>query len=64
MRTQIDPERFPSVRAVVDAGVFDDEEDTRDADFAFGLALWLDGVERLVERRASPAAPSAGPGSR
>jgi AcrR family transcriptional regulator len=65
MKTRIDRERFPAVRAVVDAGVFDDEEDTRDADFAYGLDIWLDGVERLIERRlASSAAPSAGSGSR
>ena len=41
-------ERWPSVRRVVDAGVFDDEEDTRDADFAFGLERILDGIERMI----------------
>jgi hypothetical protein len=29
-----------------------DHAETRDADFAFGLGLLLDGVERLVEQRA------------
>jgi AcrR family transcriptional regulator len=49
MHTLVD-ERWPAVRRVVDAGVFDDEEDTRDADFAFGLALLLDGLEARVRR--------------
>jgi AcrR family transcriptional regulator len=49
MRTLVD-ERWPAVRRLVDAGVFEDEEDTRDADFAFGLERILDGVEALVRR--------------
>jgi AcrR family transcriptional regulator len=49
MHTLVD-ERWPAVKRVVDAGVFDDEEDTRDADFAFGLERILDGVEALVRR--------------
>jgi AcrR family transcriptional regulator len=47
MHTLVD-DRWPAVRRVVDAGVFDDEEDTRDADFTFGLERILDGVEKLV----------------
>jgi AcrR family transcriptional regulator len=49
MHTLVD-ERWPAVRRVVDAGVFDDEEDTRDADFEFGLARILDGVEAMLRR--------------
>jgi AcrR family transcriptional regulator len=49
MHTLVDG-RWPAVRRLVDAGVFDDEEDTRDADFAFGLALLLDGLEARVRR--------------
>lgn len=41
-------QRFPSLRRALDAGIFDDDAD----DFAFGLQLVLDGVERLVRRRA------------
>jgi hypothetical protein len=41
-------ERWPAVKRVVDAGVFDDDEDTRDADFAFGLERILDGIEKMV----------------
>jgi AcrR family transcriptional regulator len=47
MHTLVD-ERWPSVRRVVDAGVFDDAEDTRDADFEFGLTRILDGVEAML----------------
>ncbi len=43
-------DRWPAVKRLVDAGVFDDEQDTRDADFAFGLERILDGVEALVRR--------------
>lgn len=50
MHTLVD-ERWPAVKRVVDAGVFDDAEDTRDADFAFGLARILDGVETMMLRR-------------
>jgi AcrR family transcriptional regulator len=49
MHTLVD-DRWPAVKRVVDAGVFDDAEDTRDADFAFGLARILDGVETMMLR--------------
>jgi AcrR family transcriptional regulator len=49
MHTLVD-ERWPAVKRVVDAGVFDDAEDTRDADFEFGLERILDGVEKLIRR--------------
>jgi AcrR family transcriptional regulator len=55
MRTRVDRDRFPHVVAAVEAGIFEDEGDTRDADFAYGLTILLDGVaERL--RSAGPSA--------
>jgi AcrR family transcriptional regulator len=47
MHTLVD-DRWPAVKRAVDAGVFDDAEDTRDADFAFGLERILDGIEALI----------------
>jgi AcrR family transcriptional regulator len=52
MAGHVTADRFPALRAAVDAGIFFDTEDTRDADFAFGLGLLLDGVERPMEQRA------------
>jgi AcrR family transcriptional regulator len=46
-----DPERFPALRAVLEAGVFDHADDPDD-EFRFGLARILDGVEVLVRERA------------
>lgn len=45
-----DPERFPALRAVLEAGVFDHADDPDD-EFRFGLARILDGVEVLVRER-------------
>ena len=45
-----DPERFPALRAVIAAGVFD-EPDDGDFDFSFGLERVLDGIESLIEKR-------------
>ena len=47
-----DPERFPALRAVIAAGVFD-EPDEGDDEFAFGLERVLDGIETLIEKRRS-----------
>ena len=49
MHTLVD-ERWPAVKRVVDAGVFDDEGDTRDVDFAFGLERILDGIAKMLTR--------------
>jgi AcrR family transcriptional regulator len=49
MHTLVD-ERWPAVKRAVDGGVFDDAEDTRDADFEFGLTRILDGVEAMLRR--------------
>jgi hypothetical protein len=48
LRGLLSPSRFPYLRRALDAGLFDDDTD----DFGFGLELALDGIERLVERRA------------
>lgn len=45
-----DPARFPALRAVIAAGVFD-EPDESDYDFRFGLERVLDGIETLIEKR-------------
>jgi AcrR family transcriptional regulator len=48
MHTLVD-DRWPAVKRAVDGGVFDDQDDTRDADFEFGLARILDGIEALIK---------------
>jgi AcrR family transcriptional regulator len=45
-----DPERFPALRAVLEAGVFDHADDPDD-EFRFGLERILDGVDVLVRAR-------------
>lgn len=49
LATVTDAERFPSVHAALEAGVFDDEDDDRDYDFVFGLERLLDGIGVLVK---------------
>ena len=41
---------LPALQRALDAGIF--EDDSREADSAYGLARILDGVERLVDSRA------------
>jgi AcrR family transcriptional regulator len=55
LRQVVDPRRLPALGRVVAAGVFDhdnlyDEREV-DADFAFGLDLYLDGVAAYLARR-------------
>ena len=50
MHTLVD-DRWPAVKRAVEGGVFDDQEDTRDADFQFGLDRILDGIACLVRSR-------------
>jgi AcrR family transcriptional regulator len=54
-----DPERFPALHAVIEAGVLDEPESPEDpdADFDFGLERVLDGVEALVRARAPGQPP-------
>ena len=55
LRQLVDPRRLPALGRVVAAGVFDHgnlyEEAEVDADFAFGLDLYLDGVAAYLARR-------------
>jgi hypothetical protein len=57
----VDAERFPAVRAVIDAGFFEEPETPGDPDeeFVFGLTRILDGIAVLVDRRAEAARRSA-----
>ena len=49
----MDPRVYPAVARLVEAGVFDEvgsfEEDNQ-ADFDFGLQLYLDGVAAFIDR--------------
>ncbi|MGC4939421.1 TetR/AcrR family transcriptional regulator [Kribbella sp. DT2] len=52
----VDRQQFPAVAKVLDAGVFDLEiefDEVEDADFDFGLQLYLDGVAGFIERTCS-----------
>lgn len=56
----LDRERFPAVHRAVEGGAFapgPDPAGERDADFAFGLARILDGVEQLLGDRGYDASP-------
>ncbi len=48
-------ELSPHLQAMVDAGAFEDEEDTRDEDFAWGLGILMDGFAVKI-RSAGPSA--------
>jgi AcrR family transcriptional regulator len=50
LRRVIDPKSFPSVRAALDQGVFD-QADGPDTEFDFGLDRILDGIDVLVRSR-------------
>jgi hypothetical protein len=65
----LDAERFPALAKVSAAGVFDPDDGGSGADFDFGLARILDGVEVLLharldsteavnKRRAGPSGPT------
>lgn len=47
----IDEGRFPRLAEVVTAGVFEMPEEEPNADFEFGLARMLDGMEAFIESR-------------
>jgi AcrR family transcriptional regulator len=53
MHTLVD-DRWPAVKRMVDAGAFEDEEDTRDTDFEFGLARILDGIAVFISEAEDP----------
>ena len=44
-----DPDRFPAIHALLQAGVFD-RADPPEKEFSFGLERMLDGIEVLIER--------------
>lgn len=44
-----DSEHFPALHAAIDAGIFDDDDDSLELDF--GLARVLDGIEVLIRDR-------------
>jgi hypothetical protein len=49
----VDPRQLPALADVIAAGVFDEVEafdETDEADFDFGLQLFLDGVAGFIER--------------
>lgn len=50
LRALTDPERFPAIHALLDAGVFD-RADPPEKEFGFGLERILDGIEMLIETR-------------
>ena len=47
--TSATPERFPALRRMLAAGIFD-AADTEDTEFEFGIGRVLDGVAVLVDR--------------
>ena len=51
LRALTGAERFPALREVLDAGVFD-RADPPDREFAFGLERILDGIEALISARS------------
>jgi AcrR family transcriptional regulator len=59
----LDPQRFPALLRAAEGGAFDPTDDPaadRDADFAFGLARILDGVQQLIDERATALGRSDG----
>ncbi len=52
LRKVVDPDRFPGVMSVVEAGTFD-QADHPDTEFEFGLERILDGIESLVRSRTA-----------
>ncbi|HEY7631205.1 MAG TPA: TetR/AcrR family transcriptional regulator [Thermoleophilaceae bacterium] len=51
LRRLTDPQRFPALHQLLDAGVFDEGDDPDD-EFRFGLERILDGVDVLVVARS------------
>jgi AcrR family transcriptional regulator len=50
----VDPRRFPALATIVAAGVFEPSADVNadiEADFEFGLTLYLDGLAAFIARR-------------
>lgn len=49
----VDPLRFPAVGRLLATGILDIPDEVPDTDFEFGLALVVDGIAALIDRRAS-----------
>lgn len=52
LATLTDPDRFPAIHALLDAGVFD-RADPPEKEFAFGLERLLDGIAALIRDSAA-----------
>jgi hypothetical protein len=54
LRSVLDPDELPAVSAMLESGAFDDDDGAEfpGDEFEFGLALLLDGIEQLANRRA------------
>jgi len=50
LTTLTDPQRYPAINAIVEAGVFT-HDDPPEKEFAFGLERVLDGIDVLVRAR-------------
>ncbi|ADB34304.1 transcriptional regulator, TetR family [Kribbella flavida DSM 17836] len=63
----VDPRRLPALARVLEAGVFQPDlefEQSGDADFDFGLQLYLDGIANFIERTCQDGAdPAPAPGA-
>ncbi|NKE58903.1 TetR/AcrR family transcriptional regulator [Lentzea sp. PSKA42] len=53
LRELVDPRRMPAVAEVIDSGVFDTEAEAGDveADFDFGLHLFMEGIAAHIDRK-------------
>jgi len=49
LKRLVDPYRFPAITAAIESGAIDDDYDDGDAEFVFGLARILDGIEMLIQ---------------
>jgi hypothetical protein len=54
LRLVVEPDRFPSLHAVLQTDAFDDSSEYGDVEFEFGLTTLLDGIEVLVDRHGPP----------
>jgi AcrR family transcriptional regulator len=66
LRAVLDPDLHPTVSAVLESGAFEDGsyDDESARDFAFGLGLLLDGLERLVDAETRHARSGVSPATR
>jgi AcrR family transcriptional regulator len=60
LATLADPDRFPALHRLLEAGVFD-RADPPEKEFGFGLERILDGIEVLISSRAPQPRPRSAP---